>query len=52
MSKVVGEIATIYNLVENSVTCSGMFRKVAYLEIPRNSVKHSCRLTILRLQRY
>ena len=41
MSKVEGEISKFYNFVETSVTWTGMFRKVAYLETARISLKCS-----------
>ena len=37
-SKVTGEISTFHDSVENCITLSGMFRKIALLEISRNSL--------------
>ena len=35
-SKVIGEISTSYNSVKNPFTCTGVFRKVVLLKIPKN----------------
>ena len=37
-SKVIGAISAFYNFCENSITCNGMFQKVALLKISRNSL--------------
>ena len=38
MRNLTGEIAAFYSSVENSITCIGMFWKVALIVILRNSV--------------
>ena len=44
-SKVIGEIPTLYNFVENSITCVGVFQKVVLLEISRSLV---CKSSLLK----
>ena len=48
--KVTGGIFPYYNSVKNSVTFTGMFSEVLFLEISRNFLNPSCRLTVYRLQ--